>query len=368
MSISESSKVDHQFYPSINEIYDDGMIISVILDCFHQLEYVKQSVTSVLKQDYNNVELMLIDNGASNDISKYLKEIHANHKNTSLIVYKENQFLWNDRDKSIRVCWNGGLKYCKGEIVSHLSYDDMFSKNYAGKMVKLFEDNPNCVTAGPLPVSIDSSGDLNKAMDDGGKDFLESNKRPTYIEGRKVALDFIQGSPKRMFGSPGEIFAIKKSLLLKYDGFEQGIDILQILKYAIHGDIGFDPEAYVYWRRHDSQMNVMLEKKGHINVRDFKRMIKRSNIINIWKSHFSLSEVKLLEVYIKNQIRKNPLFMSRSMIANKNLYGLLLVFFHTARECPEMLFKTILHSISFSGRIVLHKLKLTNDPFKNKLK
>ena len=75
MSIEESSQVEHLFYPSINEVYEDGLIISIILDCFHQLEYVKQSIKSVLDQDYINVELMLIDNGASDDISDFLFRI-----------------------------------------------------------------------------------------------------------------------------------------------------------------------------------------------------------------------------------------------------------------------------------------------------
>ena len=49
MSISTALKVEHQFYPPSKELYDDGIIISVILDCFYHLEYVKQSVNSVLE-------------------------------------------------------------------------------------------------------------------------------------------------------------------------------------------------------------------------------------------------------------------------------------------------------------------------------
>ena len=152
----------------------------------------------------------------------------------------------------------------------HLSYDDMYSKNYAGKMAKLFNDNPNCMAAQPLVISKNSSGDVNK-----DSNLLLSNNRPRYIEGKKVALDYVQGSPKKMFSAPGGILAVRKSLLLKYSGFEREIDILQILKYAINGDIGFDPEDHVYWRHHDSQTNRLASDKGYIEVRNFKRVIKR---------------------------------------------------------------------------------------------
>jgi glycosyltransferase involved in cell wall biosynthesis len=352
MSISAALKVEHQVLSPLKEIYDDGPIISVILDCFYGLEYIKQSVQSVIDQEYSNVELMLIDNGASAEISTYLNEIHAKNKNTSLIIYKENQFSWSDREKPISICWNAGLNYCKGDIVTHLAYDDMFSRNYAGKMVRLFKDNPRCIVAGPLPISINSIGDIN--LD---RDFLESNNRPRYIEGKKVALDFVQGSPKKMFSAPGEIFAIRKSLLLKYSGFDPAIDFIQILKYAINGDIGFDPDAHVYWRHHDLQSNRQASAKGHIDVSALKRNINRSDIVNIWKENFSMSEVHLLENYLKHQLISLPLSKAQNMVSDKNFHGLLLVFFHTAKECPEILVKTILHSISFASKIIVNKFK-----------
>jgi len=357
MTISESLKVDHEFLPSLEDAYDDEIIISIILDCFYDLNYIKQSIKSVIEQDYNNVELCLVDNGASDDISAFLRKIHASSQNTSLIIYKENQFSWSDREKNVAICWNAALMHCKGEIISHLGHDDILSKNYAGKMVKLFADNSNCVTAGPLPVSINALGELNKSSENGGGDFLASNNRPRYIEGKKVALDYVKGSPERMFGAPGEILAIRKSILLEYSGYEQGIDMLQILKYSIHGDIGFDPEATVFWRHHALQSNRRASAQGHIDVKDFRRVIQRSNLINIWKRNFSLSEVKLLELFFKNKLERMPLTKAQDMVSRKNFYGLFLVFFHTAREYPEMLLKTIFHSVDFSFKIIIKKLK-----------
>ena len=352
MSIVESSKVKHKFSPSIKESYDDGLIISIIIDCYFHLNYIKESVQSVLDQEYNNVELMLIDNGANTEISEYLSYVHLNNKNTALVTFQENQFSWDDPEIPVAICWNAGLIHSKGEVISHLSYDDMFSKNYSTKMVQLFDENPDCMTAGPLPISINSSGNINLE-----KDYLKSNNRPRYSDGKKVALDFIQGSPQKMFGAPGEIFAIRKSLLLKYSGFEQGIDILQILKYAINGSIGFDPEAHVYWRHHDLQTNRLSSDKGHIEVNELKRDIQRSDIINIWRNSFSFKEVELLEIYLKKKMNMITINHAQHMIRNRRLFGLLLVFFNTAKQCPEYLGRTILNSISYTVKMFSNKLK-----------
>ena len=128
MSITELSKVKYKFLPSLRESYNDGIIISIIIDCYFGLNYIKKSIESVHRQEYNNVELMLINNGADVEISKYLAYVHENSKNTALVIFKENQFSWEDRERTVAICWNAGLIHCKGEIVSHLSYDDMYSK------------------------------------------------------------------------------------------------------------------------------------------------------------------------------------------------------------------------------------------------
>ena len=75
-AIEESKKVDYQFYPTLVEDYeDDKMILSIIIDCYFNLEYVKESVESALNQDCQNVEIMLIDNGSTDDVSSYLKGV-----------------------------------------------------------------------------------------------------------------------------------------------------------------------------------------------------------------------------------------------------------------------------------------------------
>ena len=368
MSFSESSKVEHQFYPSINEIYDDGMIISVILDCFYHLEYVKQSIKSVIEQDYNNVELMLIDNGAFDDVSDYLKEIHAKNKNTSLVTYKENQFSWNDRDKAVGICWNAGLIHCKGEIVSHLAYDDMLSTNYASSMIKLFLDNPNCQTAAPLPISINKNGETNPV------DYLPNNNRPRYMSGKDLALDFIKGSPKNFFQAPGEIFVIRKKLLLEYGGFDRGIDLMQILKYTIHGETGFDKNSYVYWRHHENQVNRILTNSGYIWVSFMRKAMVESNIIEIWKENLGEVHARTLKKWFKQKNNRIPVQKLIERLLWKDISGYFAVLFNILKECPWLLPKAIFSSskfiIVFSAKILFNKIvnrgTIKNDKYEYK--
>ncbi|MBT7558001.1 glycosyltransferase family 2 protein, partial [Candidatus Woesearchaeota archaeon] len=199
-SIKEAEKSIHKFLPAIHEKYNSSEpIVSVIIDCFYKLDLVKQSIQSVLNQDYQNVEIVLVDNGAKENVSKYLHDIYTRHKNIALIKFKENQFSWDDTEITVVICWNAALLNCKGDIVSHLSYDDMLSYDCCSRMAKLFTDNDNCVTAGPLPVSIDINGKVNEEF---SERLRLGNKRTKYIAGKELALDFIQGSPNKYFGAP----------------------------------------------------------------------------------------------------------------------------------------------------------------------
>ena len=68
-AIEESKQSEYSYLPPIQEKYAfDDLIISIIIDCYYGLDLEKQSVQSVLNQDYRNIELIIIDNGASKAI------------------------------------------------------------------------------------------------------------------------------------------------------------------------------------------------------------------------------------------------------------------------------------------------------------
>ena len=163
LSIDEAKQSDYRYLPPKSEIYNPSLpVVTIIIDCYYKLNLVKQSIQSILKQDYHNVELLLIDNGAEDLVSDYIQQVYEKDKNTALIRFKENQFSWEDTQKVVVICWNAGLLHAKGEIVGHLNYDDMFSHDCISRMARLFIENENCITAGPLPVSIDINGNINR--------------------------------------------------------------------------------------------------------------------------------------------------------------------------------------------------------------
>ena len=333
-SIKEAEKSIHKFLPAIHEKYNSiEPIVSVIIDCYYKLDLVKQSIQSVLDQDYQNVEIVLVDNGAEENVSKYLYDIYTRYKNIALIKFKENQFSWKDTEVTVVICWNSAVLHCKGSIVTHLSYDDMFSHDCISRMARLFIENENCITAGPLPVSIDINGNINQEFSNRLK---FGNKRPRYIDGKKLALDFIDNSPKRYFSTPGGILFIKKDVLIKYGGFDRYSDATQVIKLAVHGESGFDSEAKLFWRHHDSQLNKIAKAKGVIWCNALRYTVKNENIIDIWERLFTKEEVKLFRNYIKNQNIESAISVPKELLRKKNLIGFIASLKNIIKQCPSL--------------------------------
>jgi glycosyltransferase involved in cell wall biosynthesis len=351
--IEQAKKSDYKYMSPIQEKYNPSeLIISIFIDCYYGLDLVKQSIQSVLDQDYQNVELVLVDNGAKEDVSRYLYDIYTKHKNTALIKFKENQFSWEDVEITVVTCWNSAVLHCNGDVVAHLSYDDMLSYDYASRMVKLFSENKNCVTAAPLPVSIDIDGKINKEI---SEKLRAANSRSTYINGKKLAIDLLKDNSNSYFSSPGDIMAIKKNLLIQYGGYDRLNDATQVLKFSIHGDSGFDPEAKLFWRHHVSQVNKQQSAKNITLCGRYIDDIKDSGLIALWEELFSEQDVNILNQYIRKTGIRLSFFLVSGSIRRKDAIGFLHSIRNIYHNCPNFLFYVI--ALSFLELLEMVKSK-----------
>jgi glycosyltransferase involved in cell wall biosynthesis len=337
MSFNEAKSSVYRYESAINEKYIKGKpILTIIFSCYYRLDLIKQSLNSILSQDYQNIELIIVDNAAQLDVKKYLIDFHKNSINASLITFETNQFEWSDVCKEVAVCWNVALLYAKGDYVCHISHDDLISQNYASCMVRLFMENPACVTAAPMPYSINALGEYDKPSV-----YANFNKRLRYTDGVEIAMDFIQGCPNKLFMAPGEIFVIRRDVLIQYGGFDRIVDISQVLKYAIFGVSGFDPDAALYWRHHDGQLNKQAKLNGDIFYKSSKKGWDDSGIDEIWRQRFDTEKVKLIIDFKHKWLVFNALNVLKELLRGKNFNSLIKAMANIATECPWLIPKGI---------------------------
>ena len=95
-------------------------LITIYITNHNYGKYIKQSIDSVLNQTYQNFEIIIIDDG-STDNSKNIIEKYKNDKKVR-IIYQNN--------KGLTVSNNIAIKVYKGEYITRLDADDWLDPNF----------------------------------------------------------------------------------------------------------------------------------------------------------------------------------------------------------------------------------------------
>ena len=111
--------------------------IFFIIPVYKVEEYLHRCVDSVLKQTYENVEIVLVDDGSPDNCPKICDEYAKNHKNI-VVIHKENGGLSDARNAGII----HALKSAdKEDFITFLDSDDFVHESFAEKMVALCLEN-----------------------------------------------------------------------------------------------------------------------------------------------------------------------------------------------------------------------------------
>ncbi len=104
--------------------------VTVILNSFNQSRFLRQSVESVLSQSFDDYDLLILDNGSTDDSPKILAE-YSGDSRVRLLLRKEN--------RSISSRFNESLNEARGEFISFLYSDDYYLPHKLATQVEAFE-------------------------------------------------------------------------------------------------------------------------------------------------------------------------------------------------------------------------------------
>lgn len=119
-------------------------LVSIITPCYNGEKLVSRYLESVLGQTYKNIELIIVNDGSSDDTEKIVLSYKDKFEKKGMklvYIYQKN--------KGLGGAINTGLKHFTGDYLSWADYDDFFRYDSVEKRVKFLEDNPQygCVTS-----------------------------------------------------------------------------------------------------------------------------------------------------------------------------------------------------------------------------
>ena len=106
--------------------------VSVIIPTFNRLLMLKESVDSVLAQDLEDMELIVVDDGSTDGTADEMKRYGGRVK---LIQHSQN--------KGVSAARNKGILHARGKYIAFLDSDDLWMKGKLKIQVAFLDDNPH---------------------------------------------------------------------------------------------------------------------------------------------------------------------------------------------------------------------------------
>jgi glycosyltransferase involved in cell wall biosynthesis len=125
-------------------------LVSILMLTYNRAPYIGEAIASVLAQTYTNFELIVIDDGSTDDTASVVQGF----------TDSRIRYIKNDTNRGLAVRRSESLTYAQGKYVAILDSDDIWcSTDKLAKQVEVLENNPNCAVVGTFITIINSDGE-----------------------------------------------------------------------------------------------------------------------------------------------------------------------------------------------------------------
>jgi len=115
-------------------------LVSVFITSYNQEDFIGEAVKSVAEQDYQNVQIVISDDGSTDSSPLILKELSKKYpKKIEIHLHKENRgSTWNH---------NYAFQHCWGEYICYFDGDDIMLPGKIRKQLEFMRQHPKfCLT------------------------------------------------------------------------------------------------------------------------------------------------------------------------------------------------------------------------------
>ncbi|PKZ68323.1 glycosyl transferase [Moraxella osloensis] len=131
-------------------------LVSIVIPCYNHESFVQDCIQSVIDQTYQNIELIIIDDGSKdNSVAKIQEMISA-------CKVRFTRFEFRTRaNKGLSATLNEALEWCQGSYYSAIASDDMLLQSKIAIQVEYLENPNNVKCAGVFGnvIYIDNNSD-----------------------------------------------------------------------------------------------------------------------------------------------------------------------------------------------------------------
>lgn len=109
-------------------------LISVVIPTYNRADFVEQAIQSVLNQTYSNFEVLVIDDGSTDNSAELIQKMAETDKRIRFYQLKQNS--------GVSIARNKGLSLARGKYIAFLDSDDTAYPYWLETGVRFMEKNP----------------------------------------------------------------------------------------------------------------------------------------------------------------------------------------------------------------------------------
>ena len=106
--------------------------VSVIIPVYNTIKYLPKCLDSVINQNYQNIEIILVDDGSSDGSEKICDDYEK--KDSRVIVFHQE-------NGGVSLARNNGIKKASGEYICFIDADDFVHSDYIKTLVDNLNEN-----------------------------------------------------------------------------------------------------------------------------------------------------------------------------------------------------------------------------------
>ena len=226
-------------------------LVSVIISCFNHQDFIQSCIESVIRQTYPDIELIVFDDGSSDNSPAILEALSKQHG----FYFKAQE------NAGLSTTLNRALAMAKGKYLCQLGSDDILMLDKVERQVNYLEQHPDIALLGGNILCIDDAG------------VIKTQQKLTPY--REVDFNTVRISPK--LGPPAPTMMMRTDVLRGIGGYnpDNNLEDLYLwLKFTHSGHrIAILNDVLAYYRKHsdNTTKNYRFMTESILNIfQDYK--------------------------------------------------------------------------------------------------
>lgn len=237
----------------------DNPLVSVIIPVYSVEKYIRESLQSIVNQTYDNIEIILVDDGTTDNSIKIAEKILESGRFSYKVIIEENKGLPGAR--------NTGLKEIAGDYVCFIDSDDIVYQDHIFNSVKALCESRKTLCYSDFEFTYDHNRWGEKTTYD-GYEFFNKDKLFELFSQRKIRIHCCSLLIKKSLLGDNNLYFNEKLR------FGEDVDFMWKLFSVTRGIIHVKQNSYKYLVRENSIMNSTTTDKWEIFINEFRSTIK----------------------------------------------------------------------------------------------